>query len=129
MTRIETIRRAATEEEVKAVLLESGKVKDMAEMYEAVTGYAYCGRFVGVKKETIASDMASQIMRMRETGAFKTLSVEEKYEELKKLSDLPRELSLCTMLELEEIAGQLGIMEARTSAIPNTKRDAWLKRR
>ena len=105
------VREADNEEAVKAVLMSFLKVRDMAEVYKAVTGYTYAGRIVGVKKEEIATYMAGQIMRMRETGAFKTLSVEEKYEELKKLSDLPRELSLCTMPELEEIAGQLGIME------------------
>lgn len=109
MTRIETIRTAATAEKVKGILLESAKVKEMSELYEAVTGYAYGGRLVGVKKEAIATDMASHIMMMRENGAFKTLSVEEKSEELKKLSELPKELSLCTESELEEIAVILGI--------------------
>lgn len=111
MTRIETIRRAVTAEEVKAELLGSGKVKEMAEVYKSVTGYAYIGRLVGVSKEAIASDMASQIMTMRENGEFRTLSVEEKYAEMQKLSELPKELALSTISELEEIAGLLGIAE------------------
>ena len=90
------VKEADSEEAVKSVLMSFLKVRDMAEVYKAVTGYTYGGRLVGVKKETIATDMAGQIMAMRENGDFRTKSVEEKYEELKKLREMPLKLSLCT---------------------------------
>ena len=112
MTTVETIRTAGTSEEVKAVLLGSARVADMAEAYQAVTGYSYSGQLRGISREEIASNMASQIMTMKGNGFFKALSVEEKYEELKTLKELPRKLCLCTMGELEAIAGILEIDEA-----------------
>ena len=57
MTTVETIQTAITVEEVKAALLESGKVRDMA----------------------------SLMMTLRENGRFKTMSAEEKYEAMKTL--------------------------------------------
>ena len=112
MTTVETIRTAGTVEEIKAVLLGSARVTDMAEAYQAVTGYSYGGQLRGISREEIASNMASQIMTMKGNGFFKALSVEEKYEELKTLKELPRKLCLCTMAELEAIAGILEIDEA-----------------
>ena len=105
----ERVKEADSEEGVKAVLMSFLKVRDMAEVYKAVTGYEYGGRFVGVKKEAIATDMSGQIMAMRENGDFRMKSLEEKYEELKKLRGMPLKLSLCTLSELEELARKLEI--------------------
>ena len=112
MTKVETIRTAGTVEEIKAVLLGSARVTDMAEAYQAVTGYSYGGRLRGISREEIASKMASEMMTMRENGRFKSLSAEEKYAELKTLKELPKKLSLCTIEELEAVAGMLEIDEA-----------------
>ena len=112
MTTVETIRAAGTMEEVKAVLLGIAKVSDMAGVYEAVTGYSYGGQLRGINREVLATHMASQMMTMRENGRFKTMSAEEKYEEMKKLSELPKELALSTLSELEAIAVMVGIDEA-----------------
>ncbi|MBQ3456632.1 MAG: hypothetical protein IJG36_09355 [Synergistaceae bacterium] len=121
MTTVETIRTAGTVEEIKAVLLGSARVTDMAEAYQAVTGYSYSGRLRGISREEIASNMASQIMTEHASGFFRAKSVAEKYEEMKKLNGLPLKLLQSTLAELEEIAGMLEI-EEETNGIESDRR-------
>ncbi len=102
------VKEATSEDAVKAVLAGCTRVRDMVSVYHAVTGEGYTGRTIGVRRADIETMMARLIMVEREKASFHALSAEEKYTELKAQNDVTAKLHICTMEELEALAGLVG---------------------
>lgn len=108
---LEALKTADTEKALKAVLMESGKVREMVKAYEELTGREYSGRTVAISRSDLEQNIADEIKHVREEESFKALSVEEKYDYLKCATEyeLNVKTPLCTKSELEEIAKKLGV--------------------
>lgn len=108
---LEALKTAETESAIVAVLAGSGKVRDMVNAYEELTGREYLGRTVAISRADVAMNVAVEIMHVREEESFKALSVLEKYEYLQNASNYEQNVKtpLCTESELEEIAHKLGV--------------------
>ena len=108
---VDAIKTANTIDAIAKVLQNCGKIKDMTEVYRAVTGESFGGRTVGMKKNDVSYNMAFLIVRRRENDAFRKLTVTEKCAKLLEMReyDPQRYVYICELSELRELAQILGV--------------------
>lgn len=69
----EALKTAESEEALKAVLMESGKVREMVKAYEELTGREYSGRTVAISRSDLAENIVAEIKHVGEEESFKAL--------------------------------------------------------
>lgn len=109
---VSSVKSADTVESIAVILTGIARVKDMLEVYHAVTGDEYVGKRVGISREELAHNLARGIDRKRKMKAFQEMSVEDKYIHLTMRVRIDEAMSLvwsCRVSELKAICEMLGV--------------------